>query len=332
MLRRTTALLAVTAAVSALLTLGSVAASPAAVQALDPFPRDFATWHETPLATPGGRADAIATDASGQVWYSDSLSNQIVGLRPDTGTQTVHDLGAVRPGITSLAMGADGMLWFNDLSHGAVGRLDPVSGAVETFPLGAPTDSAMSLTSTPDGLMWFGDLDHGGLASITGDGTITRHPDPDGALAMHLVRATDGRLWYTRDGLTSLGVLDPRTGAVDLVPLGLVGFSGLAASPAGDVWVGGFGGVARVSPAGGVTIVPVSAVPWAPAVPVSLVAGEHSALYFTDENGGLGRVDFADHVDFLRPPFTGATPDRLAVTPTGTLWYTDFTRSTLGSL
>ncbi|MCS5732549.1 Vgb family protein [Herbiconiux daphne] len=329
-LRRRVGTALVAALAVALMAPAVVVATSAPATALDLFPRDFATWHETEAATAGGRPETLTSDADGFVWYYDGLSNQLVRVDPVGGGQLPFDLGPAHPGVIDLTMGPDGDIWFGDAANSAIGRLDPRTGSVDSFALGGAWDMAFSLVTGPDGDIWFGEPSAGGLGHIAADGTISRVPDPDGAVITNLVSAPDGRLWYTRPGLSSLGAYDPAAGTFDLMPLALIDVSGVALGRDGTLWVGGTGALANITLAGAVTIVPIPAAPFGAISPASLVAGEASALYFTDNAGAIGEIDSAGTLSFVRPPFAGAMPNRLAVSGTGSLWYTDFTRGTLG--
>ncbi len=322
-------------ALFALMVVGMAASemlATAPASALEPAPGGFASWHEASPATPGGRPQAIASDASGFLWYADGLNNELVRVDPLTGAQRPFSLGTTYSGVIDLTMGRDGDIWFGDTANSAIGRLDPSTGAVDSFPLGAPFDWAYSVVAGPDGNIWFGEPSAGGLGSIAPDGTISRVADPDGAIITDVVSAPDGRLWYTRAGLTSLGSYDPRTGAFDSVSLGLIDVSTLTLARDGTLWAGGTGALANVTLSGAVTIVPIPVAGYGPVYPESLTAGEFVPLYFTDVAGRIGRVDLDGVVSFVTPPFAGALPHRLAVSSTGSLWYTDVARGTLGSV
>ena len=334
MSRRLRRVAAFAAAAVALAGGALVATVPA--HALDPIPGGFATWHEYEPATPGGNPQTLAMDAADNVWYADSLSNQIV--RVPTGapaTARAYDLGPSTPGIGSIAFGLDGSVWYSDTANGAIGRLDPASGAVDTYPLGGPFDWASSLVAGPGGDIWFGDPQNYGLGAIAPDGHITRIPEPSGTEIAILVAAPDGRLWYPKDRTGELGAYDPRTGVFEsiLVPGGIREFTGLSLSNTGDLWVGGVDALTRLGLDGSVKAsVTLPPSPAGYTAPRRLVPGIESELHFTDPTMGIATVSASGRVTYARPPFAGSVPDRLAVTSSGSLWYTDALRATLGNV
>ena len=319
-------------ALAVVMPVANVVATSSRAHALDPIPRDFDTWHETAVATPGGRPEIVTSDTDGFIWYADGLNNQLVRVDPVSGDQLPFSLGTVHRGVMDLVMGPDGDVWFGDTSNSAIGRLDPRTGIVDSFPLGAPFDWAYSLAVGSDGNIWFGEPSAGGLGAIAPDGTITRVPDPDGAIITDVVSAPDGRLWYTRAGFTSLGVFDPHTRTFDTVPLGLVDVSGLALAHNGTLWATGTGALANVTQSGSITIVPLPPASYGAVVPENVIAGDFMQVYFTEVSGSIGRVDLDGTVSFVRPPFARAQPGHLAVSSIGSLWYVDIARGVLGSV
>ncbi|NQX36094.1 hypothetical protein [Herbiconiux sp. VKM Ac-2851] len=314
------------------LSAGVIAAGPAGAWELPP--RDYATWHEYEAATAGGSPGPLVVAPGDIVWYADTLENEIVKVPAAAPASVEHfRLGALAPGISDLAAASDGTIWFGDFLNAAIGRLDPATGDVTEYPLGGAFDTATSLTNGPDGALWFGDPSNGGIGRIALDGSITRVPDPAGAGVYGIAAADDGRLWYTRDGLGSLGAYDPATGDLDIVPVGVSGFTGLTAAASGGVWVGGIDTVVKVETDGAVSKrITIPAPPFSPVVPRHLVSADDVDLAFTDGDRGLGRVDLWGNVSFSRPPFAGSEPDRLGVTSYGSLWYSDRGRQTLGNV
>ncbi|MDO9395026.1 MAG: hypothetical protein Q7T71_00630, partial [Herbiconiux sp.] len=296
-------------------------------------PGGFETWHEHPLAGVGGNPGAILCDATDTLWYVDDANHQLVRFPAAAPASHVSfDLGPGAPFPGDLVTGGDGCLWFNDFAGSNMGRFDPLTGATTLLPLGGP-GNAFSPVLGPDGAIWFADPENTALGAIAADGIVRRFTDARGQRPNLVASPGDGRLWYTRDGVPMLVRFDPATGASDELAVGSGSITGLAVDPSGGVWVGQAGAILHVDRADVVTEFPLpSSIPFWPGVPTSLVAGVHARLYFTDEQLGLGRLDPSGTVLFQHPPFTDATPARLAVTTVGTLWYTDPTRATLGSL
>ncbi|QJU52381.1 hypothetical protein SCB71_03100 [Herbiconiux sp. KACC 21604] len=306
----------------------------APAQAFELPARDFATWHEYAPASAGGHPSVLAVDQGDAVWYTDPLNNEVVQVPFATPTSPrAFSLGPTGPGISSMVTLPDGTLWFSDFANAAIGRLDPSTGTVDSFPLLGAFDTATSLVVGPGGAVWFGDPANGGLGAIGPDGHITRIAEPTGVEIKNLVYAADGRLWYTKNTGAELGAYDPATGLFDSFPVPIGSFTDLAVSKTGDLWVGGVDALIRVRLDG--TIASRVILPTSPAgysTPMQLVAGVDYELHFTDFQMGLGTVDAAGRVTYSRPPFALSAPDALTITSTGSLWYTDPPRDSLGNI
>src|SRR5256885_17175120 len=74
---------------------------------------------------------------------------------------------------------------------------------------------------------------------------------PSGAHPHDVAAAPDGIVWYTAQSQGALGILDPKTGKVEQVPLGKgAAPHGVIAGPDGAAWIteGGQNAIARVDP------------------------------------------------------------------------------------
>src|ERR1700742_2636270 len=73
-----------------------------------------------------------------------------------------------------------------------------------------------------------------------------------GAHPHDVAAAPDGTIWYTAQNQGALGILDPRTGNIEQVPLGKgAAPHGVIVGPDGAAWIteGGQNAIARVDPA-----------------------------------------------------------------------------------
>jgi virginiamycin B lyase len=134
----------------------------------------------------------------------------------------------------------------------------------------------------------------------------------------------DGVVWYTaqRDG--KLGRLDPRTGQVDLVPLGPgAAPHGVVVGPDGAPWVteGGTNAIVRVDPA-------TRAVKSWPlpegrgyANLNTLTFDKRGRVWFTGQSGVYGRLDPASGEMKVWDAPRGRGPYGIATTPDGAVYY-----------
>src|SRR5262245_17259161 len=117
---------------------------------------------------------------------------------------------------------------------------------------------------------------------------------PSGAHPHDVAPAPDGTVWYTAQAQGALGILDPKTGAVQQVPLGEGSAPhGVIAGPDGAAWItdGGLNAIVRYDPASGTVKswpLPESA---ADANLNTAAFDRDGVLWFTGQAGYYGRLD-----------------------------------------
>jgi len=174
-----------------------------------------------------------------------------------------------------------------------------------TTPSGPPTETTPAVPPTPGTELSFREF------------TV-----PVGAHPHDVAPAPDGRVWYTAQRSSELGVLDPATGRTRHVPLGPGSAPhGVIVGPDGAAWVtdGGLNAIVRVDPSS----FKVSRFP----LPRSNQANLNTAafdgngvLWFTGQSGVYGRVNpQAGRVEVFDAP-RGPGPYGIAATPDGTVW------------
>ncbi len=147
---------------------------------------------------------------------------------------------------------------------------------------------------------------------------------PKGAHPHDVAPAPDGKVWYTAQGQGALGLLDPKTGRTQQIPLGRdAAPHGVIVGPDRAAWVteGGQNAIARVDAA-------TKAVKLFPLPKEFDNANLNTAtfdrkgiLWFTGQNGVYGRVDPATgKVDAWKAP-KGVGPYGITTTPKGDVWY-----------
>lgn len=171
-------------------------------------------FHFFTLPSPGVSLDGIAAGSDGNLWFtetaSDQHTNQIskIGRITPTGKVTEFTLRAL-PETDSLGpiiAGPDGNLWFGIDSYtppsfysiGKMGRISP-QGAVKIFPLGT-FNEPHDLTIGPDNNIWF--TTGFSLGRLTPDGQLRLfdpdpHTSPSNRISISgLVTGSDGALWF----------------------------------------------------------------------------------------------------------------------------------------
>ena len=163
------------------------------------------------------------------------------------------------------------------------------------------------------------------LAAIAASAAEIRYYQvPDGAGPHDVAPAPDGSVWYTAQGQGALGRLDPRTGAVEQIPLGEGSAPhGVIVGPEGAAWVtdGGLNAIVRLDPATkAVTAFPLPRTRGYANLNTAAFDGE-GVLWFTGQNGIYGRLDPRSGALEVRDAPRGRGPYGIAATPKGVVYY-----------
>jgi virginiamycin B lyase len=149
--------------------------------------------------------------------------------------------------------------------------------------------------------------------------------------------AFDQRIWYTAQHAGALGLFDPETGGIETIPLGAGSAPhGVIVGPDGAAWVtdGGLNAIVKVE--GGTYALSQYPVPGANAKLNTAVIDPDGVVWFTGQNGIVGRVDPARHepgdvADIIDAP-RGQGPYGITVTPDGVVYFASLAGSYLGRI
>ncbi len=162
---------------------------------------------------------------------------------------------------------------------------------------------------------------HAGAAAAA---EVSYYSLPPGSRPHDVAPAPDGTVWYTAQAKGQLGRLDPKTGKVEVIPLGAGSAPhGVIVGPDGAAWVtdGGLNANVRVDPK--TKAIKVFQLPETfPSSNLNTGTFDKKGIYwFTGQSGVYGRVDPATgKVDAWKAP-KGRGPYGIATTPTGDIWY-----------
>src|SRR4051794_35885215 len=188
------------------------------------------------------------------------------------------------PGPTtprSVAAGPDGNVWFtDDKDPEAIGRITP-GGAYDLFRTDVSHDGQQGeITAGPGGL-WFTEANRDIIGRVSTSGVVREFPVSQGH-PTGITAGPDGNLWFT--------------------------------APAGD------GAIARMTPSGAVTFIPVLTKGGSPA---SIAAGPDGNLWFTETGSRrIGRMTTQGDVAEFSTGI-GGTPRQITAGPDGNLWFTE---------
>ncbi|WP_291056910.1 hypothetical protein [Herbiconiux sp.] len=324
--------IATSALAVALMAPAAAVAVAAPAHALDPFPRDYATWHY--VDTTSGSAWKLTSDQAGDIWYADDNTEELVRIAPGVAGSTAFPLGLTDTRTVSMAATPDGHIWLGDAgpADNVMRRLDPTTGIVDTFPLAGRFPSAPEDIAVDEvGNIWFGGWNGAsdpGLTMIRPDGSSSTVASPSGHMIEQIAVARDGRVWFTQDASSEFTVYDPFAKTYTTVSLGAVAPTGIwgaidvQVSKSGDIWAATSTGVAKIAPDGTLLIVKAYPTRALPVTPRSMVAGEHAEMYMTDGEGGLARFDSAGNTTFYAAPFSAHDSWSVAVDRFGGMWTT----------
>lgn len=281
-------------------------------------------WHDLSLATATGMAEVLATDVTGDLWYHDSKTQDLVRVDAVTHSQTAFPIPS-----TSWVLGIvgtpDGAVWYTDLRSHTINRLDPSSGTVTSHPLTGVAYTPSSLALGSDGAIWFGDPFDTELVRVDGTGHLLFLPEPRDERILSVATAPDGRLFYTRTGSDRLGAYDVRTGTFSDLGVGATAGEHVTAGASGSMWIDGVSEFTEIAPDGTVTVYPISTGGPIPVRPIDLVGGDLAGdgeveLSFIDPEYGFGTLDAAGAVHFSR---LDGSRTSIALDGEGHVWVND---------
>ena len=147
---------------------------------------------------------------------------------------------------------------------------------------------------------------------------------PPGARPHDVAPAPDGRVWYTGQRHGTLGILDPKTGAVRELPIGEGSAPhGVIQGPDGAAWItdGGLNAIVRFDPATE-TFKSWTLPETTGYANLNTCAFDgNGVLWFTGQTGIYGRLDPATGKLDVWPAPKGRGPYGIAATPSGEIYY-----------
>ena len=138
--------------------------------------------------------------------------------------------------------GPDGNVWF--ASRGRLNRITP-TGRIRSF-THPRLNRAVALTAGGDGNVWFLTTANPRAGRVTPTGQISFYTEPGLSFddSPVMTPGPDDELWFTTQGERLGRVLSP--GGVTTVDVGVEVTGGLGLGPDGNLWIGVFGGMARL--------------------------------------------------------------------------------------
>jgi len=272
------------------------------------------------------------------------------------GKFTSFDLGPGGFGSNAIAAGPDGNMWFTNTSNNSIGVITP-KGSVKYFPV--PTDPSQSMGSGlisiaagPDGNMWFIGFYANFVGKVTPDGVVTQYPIPvPDSMPRSITAGPDGNLWFTLDAANGIGRITP-AGVITLFPIPTPGATGITTStscvmcgffitagPLDSLWftIPAANLIGRITVDGVITTYPVttetppSNQTSSPTIS-TITTGADGYLYFTQTaDSKISNMTLNGVVTNFPLP-AGSQPYSITPGPADTLWFTEYTANSLGSI
>ncbi|MFZ0012878.1 MAG: lyase [Acidimicrobiia bacterium] len=163
---------------------------------------------------------------------------------------------------------------------------------------------------------------------------IEAFPVPAGSRPHDVAPAADGGVWYTAQGSGELGWLDPATGETRHVALGAGSRPhGVIVDDEGTPWItdGGLNAIVSVDPVSEeVTIHPLPDTSSGANLNTA-VFDENGTLWFTGQDGVIGRLDSTGEIE-VHPAPGGAGPYGITATPDGSVFFASLAGSYVGEV
>jgi streptogramin lyase len=280
----------------------------------------------------GTQTAGITTGSDGNLWFTESASNQIGRITP-AGVVTEFKIPTAFSGASAITTGPDGNVYFVESEAKQIGRITP-KGVITEFAIPASVFAVGGITAGPDGNVYFSVGDNHGaeVGRLTPAGKITFLNLHQGGFpgTGSLVTGPDKNLWVALFGeVVRLTTSDVTTAFPLPTPAGdTAGLGGIAAGPDGNLWFTGDnfsnGGatvaafVGRITTKGVATEFPLAT---ADSFPTGISAGSDGNLYSagTSAGAGLSRITTQGVITELPVPTSGGVTKG----PDGNIWLTE---------
>ena len=280
-------------------------------------------------------ADKITTGPDGNLWFTESNTNQIGKFSPVNNKITEYNVplsGTTNTDPDSITVGPDGNLWFTEGSENQIGKLSPASGKITVYNVPTANAALGNIVAGPDGNLWFTEIEGNKIGKISPvTGVITEYNvsadmvDPVGITA-----GPDGNLWFTEQNADKIGKISPATGIITEYKLPaddsvFVAYDypiGITAGSDGNLWFTEqlANKIGKISPATGE--ITEYQLPTCDFSPTAITAGPDGNLWFVNVND-IGKITPATGViSDYNVPAADVGFGGIISGPGGDLWFT----------
>lgn len=128
------------------------------------------------------------------------------------GVVTIYNVGANPFGISPGPGSDPDTMWFTEPGANKIGRIQISTGVVTEMVIAQSTANPSGITPGPDGALWFAEANYGQIGRISDAATpanplIVQFQLSSSGAPRRIVATADGRMWFTENGSSKLGVL-----------------------------------------------------------------------------------------------------------------------------
>jgi streptogramin lyase len=295
---------------------------------------------EFPIPTANVLPTDIAAGPDGNLWFTQSIGDEIGMINPTTHVVTEiplpNSVGFMGADLVSITAGPDGNMWFSDYDGNTIGMINPKTDAISVFPVPTPNAGLEDITTGPDGNLWFTEkaANQVGMINPTTD-AITEFPVPTAnAWLGDITAGPDGNLWFTEQVGNAIGMINPTTDAITeyQIPTAGAAPSAIAVGPDGNLWFTEYGAIGMMnSTTHAITQFPVPAgSPGGLLADGTITSGPDGNLWFGYFNGDeVGMINpTTDAITVYPVPLAQSGlngiggPAAITVGPDGNMWIT----------
>ncbi len=229
---------------------------------------------EFPIPTPSSGTDLITAGPDGNLWFTETVGNQIGRITP-SGTIIEFTIPTAYSYPEGIAAARDGNLWFTETFGNQIGRITP-SGAITEFTIPASNSQPGGITAGSDGSLWFTEYTGSQIGRLTPTATTISNPTtvpadatittpfgttfppgstipagtvlPPGTITEFatptadsypngITAGADGNLWFTEQSADQIGRLTPSGIFTEFpIPTVISSPSGITVGPDGNLW------------------------------------------------------------------------------------------------
>ena len=297
------------------------------------------TVDEWTVPTAASQPNAITTDSSGNVWFTEPFSgaNNIARLEPGSNTITEWAIPTAANGLGGIITD-NGNVWFVEFGGNKIGRLVPGTNAFTEWTIPTAASAPTSISISGGGDVWFAELN--GLKIGRLDPTtdiITEWTVPNGGDPLGISVDSSGDVWFTENFAHKIGKLDPGTNMITEweipQPGGQIRPAGVVADN-GNIWFveseADGNKVGRLVP--GTNTITEWDIPTADSKPFVVAIDGDGSVWFTEFQGEkVGRlVPGTNIITEWDLPSTGSV--RGLATDGGDVWFTEGNANKVGRM